>query len=132
MVRPVRFARHLRAEAWVLATLAIGACGSEDRAASAPGSATGDPQAGARIVADLGCGMCHAIPGIAGARGGVGPDLAAFAQRRYFAGSQPNQPERLLQWILDPPSLSPSTAMPPMPIDADQARDVVAFLYTLR
>ncbi len=92
----------------------------------------GDPEAGRRIIARIECGMCHAIPGVAGTTGGVGPPLAGFAQRRYFAGSQPNEPERVLQWILNPPSLSPSTAMPRMPIDPDEARDVVAYLYTLR
>jgi len=92
----------------------------------------GDPEAGRRVIARVECGMCHAIPGVAGTTGGVGPPLAGFAQRRYFAGSQPNEPERVLQWILDPPSLSPSTAMPRMPIDPDEARDVVAYLYTLR
>jgi len=108
------------------------ACGGEDRTSAAAGAALGDAQAGARVIADIGCGMCHAIPGIPGARGGVGPDLAGFGQRSYFAGSQPNEPQRLLQWILNPPSLSPSTAMPRMPIAPEQARDVVAYLYTLR
>jgi len=125
-------ARGLRAATWLPALVLTAACGGEEQVPPEARSALGDPQAGARVIADIGCGMCHAIPGIAGARGGVGPDLAGFGTRRYFAGSQPNEPARLLQWILDPPSLSPSTAMPRMPIAPGQARDVVAYLYTLR
>ena len=110
--------------------LLVAACGNEG---PMPASIArlGDPESGRRIIAQVECGVCHVVPGVAGARGNVGPSLAGFAQRRYFAGSQPNEPERLLQWILDPPSLSPSTAMPRMPVDPDQARDVVAYLYTL-
>jgi cytochrome c1 len=34
------------------------------------------------------------------------------------------------QWIVDPHSVSPKTAMPVTGISIDDARDVAAFLYT--
>lgn len=129
--RPSSLSAPLRTIGLSLLALLAG-CSQRGDDASAIVSRFGDPESGRRVVARLECGMCHAIPGVAGTTGGVGPPLAGFAQRRYFAGSQPNEPERVLQWILDPPSLSPSTAMPRMPIDPDEARDVVAYLYTLR
>ena len=91
----------------------------------------GDPAAGARVIARAECGVCHTIPGIPGARGIVGPSLAGFAQRPYIAGVLPNEPGRLVPWILDAPALVPDTLMPPQPLDELEARDAAAFLYTL-
>jgi cytochrome c2 len=100
-----------------------------------PGSVSlpfaGDAKAGQRAIAELGCGVCHVVPGVAGARGNVGPSLEGFARGTYIAGSIPNEPEALLRWILDPPSLIPATAMPRMPMSEAQARDIVAYLRTL-
>jgi cytochrome c1 len=92
----------------------------------------GDPAQGKVLVGTLDCGVCHTIPGVAGANGSVGPPLTHFARRSYIAGRLPNQPDNLQRWVLDPPSLVPSTAMPRMPITEGQARDIVAYLYTLR
>ncbi len=76
--------------------------------------------------------MCHVIPGVRGARGNVGPSLAGFGSRAYIAGSLPNQPETLTRWIAHAPDMLPTTAMPAMPITDEQARDMAAYLYTLR
>jgi mono/diheme cytochrome c family protein len=92
----------------------------------------GDPVAGRRIVARVECGVCHVIPGVAGARGRVGPSLEGFAQRRYLGGVAPNRPESLARWVRNAPALAPDTLMPPMPLEPLEARDVAAFLYTLR
>ena len=48
-----------------------------------------------------------------------------------IAGRFPNQPEVLTAWLIDAPSLSPETGMPPMPLTGAEARDVAAWLYTL-
>ncbi|MCW5622500.1 MAG: c-type cytochrome [Burkholderiales bacterium] len=115
----------------VLTMIVCTGCDARDPDQTAqPGA--GDARAGRRAIAQIECGVCHVIPGVPGARGQVGPTLAGFARRAYIAGSVPNEPQHLLQWILDPPSISPSTAMPRMPITPEQAHDMVAYLYTLK
>jgi mono/diheme cytochrome c family protein len=91
----------------------------------------GDPGSGRRIIAQKDCGACHAIPGIRGARGRVGPSLAGFAQRGYIAGELPNRPTLLVRWLPNAPELIPRTAMPAIPMTDRQARDIAAYLYTL-
>jgi cytochrome c1 len=72
------------------------------------------------------------IPGIKGADGLVGPPLILFARRTYVAGELPNTPDNLIRWIRDPPAVEPRTAMPALGLTEQQARDVAAYLYTLR
>jgi mono/diheme cytochrome c family protein len=91
----------------------------------------GDPAAGARTIARLDCGVCHTVPGIRGARGTIGPSLEAFARRAYLAGTAPNRPSVLVQWLRRAPSMAPDTLMPAMPISEREAQDVAAYLYTL-
>jgi len=91
----------------------------------------GDVGHGAQVMVAVGCGACHVIPGIAGARGVVGPPLQGFARRSYVGGEVPNTPSNLMQWLENPQSIEPHTAMPALGLDATQARDVAAFLYTL-
>jgi cytochrome c len=92
----------------------------------------GDPKRGAQIIREVGCGSCHIIPGIRPARGLVGPPLMLFAHRTYIAGQIPNTPENLIAWVRDPPAIEPGTAMPNLGLDEQQARDIAAYLYTLR
>lgn len=92
----------------------------------------GDAKAGRAAVQRYQCGACHTIPGIAGARGLVGPPLAAYRQRVYLAGKLPQEPALLARWIQDAPSLSPQTAMPNLGVSEQDARDIAAFLYQLR
>lgn len=90
-----------------------------------------DAHRGAAIIETVGCGACHAIPGVRGAKGVVGPPLAAWAEHAYIGGEVPNTPGNLVRWVMDPPSIDPRTAMPNLGIDASQAKDVAAYLYTL-
>jgi mono/diheme cytochrome c family protein len=92
----------------------------------------GDPEAGRAIVAAVACGICHVIPGVRGANGIVGPSLAGFARRQLIGGVAPNQPAVLVQWVKDAPSIAPNTGMPDLPLTEAQARDVAAYLFTLR
>jgi mono/diheme cytochrome c family protein len=91
----------------------------------------GDPEAGARVIARVQCGVCHDIPGVPGARGIVGPPLGGFARRAYNGGVVPNQPAELARWIRNAPSIAPDTGMPALPLDEREARDAAAYLYTL-
>ncbi|HJS91239.1 MAG TPA: c-type cytochrome [Steroidobacteraceae bacterium] len=92
----------------------------------------GNPQLGAQLIASYRCGACHMIPGIKDADGLVGPPLILFARRTYVGGEVPNTPPNLIRWIRDPKSIEPGTAMPTLGLNEQQARDVAAYLYTLR
>jgi cytochrome c len=92
----------------------------------------GSPRVGARLIESYHCGACHMIPGIKGADGLVGPPLMLFARRTYVGGEVPNTPPNLIRWIQDPASIEPGTAMPALGLNEQQARDVAAYLYTLR
>lgn len=114
--------------AFLVAFLALAGCDSPP----APRTVAGDPGAGRQVITSIGCGACHVIPGVPGARGTVGPTLAGFAERDYIGGVVPNRPALLVQWVRDAPSLAPDTAMPDLPLTQPQARDVAAYLYTLQ
>jgi cytochrome c len=49
-----------------------------------------------------------------------------------IAGELPNSPDNLVRWIKDPKAVEPGTAMPDLGLTDDEARDVAAYLYTLR
>lgn len=91
-----------------------------------------DPDRGARSMIEHGCGACHTIPGVTGARGSVGPHLSGFADRAYVAGVLPNTPGGPVRWIVDPTAHAPMTAMPDLGVTEAEARDMAAYLYTLR
>lgn len=92
----------------------------------------GDPDSGRRLVQRYGCAACHTIPGVPGSQGKVGPTLEGFAARVYIGGVTVNSPDTLIQWIEDPKSIDPKTAMPVTGISRAEARNVAAYLYTLR
>ncbi len=92
----------------------------------------GDVHRGAELINQYRCGACHLIPGIHDARGMVGPPLIYFGQRTFIAGEVPNSPANLVQWIRSPKSIEPGTAMPDLGLSEQEARDVAAYLYTLR
>jgi Cytochrome c len=90
-----------------------------------------DPARGRALIYAYGCGLCHVIPGIRGARGTVGPPLDRYAERNLVAGILPNAPTHLIAWLMDPPALAPRTGMPEMSVTVDEARDIASYLYTL-
>lgn len=92
----------------------------------------GDAERGRRALAELECGACHVIPGVPGAWGHVGPTLAEYPRNVYIAGKHPNVPEVLVQFVRDAPSLAPDTAMPAIEMTETQARDIAAYLYSLK
>lgn len=93
----------------------------------------GDRSDGRRVIKAFECGVCHTIPGIAGADGIVGPSLAGFGDRSYIGGIMPNRPELLVQWIRNAPDFAPDTGMPAFPMVTErQALDIATYLYTLK
>lgn len=108
-------------------------CGCDPhREAHAAALTGGDPREGRRLITRVGCGACHEIPGVPAAHGHVGPPLAGIADRTYLGGVLTNQPDHLVAWLLDPRAHSPRTAMPGLGLTPDEARDIAAYLYTLR
>ncbi len=91
----------------------------------------GDAENGRTLLTQFGCGACHVIPGVAGARGTVGPSLEGLADRAYIAGVLTNRPGDLTRWLINPPLFSPQTAMPDLGVTEADATDMVAYLYTL-
>jgi cytochrome c len=94
--------------------------------------AGGDAARGRQAITAYGCGACHVVPGVRAASGMVGPPLTAFAGRAYIAGEAPNTASALVQWIMNPQSIEPGTAMPALGVSEAHARDIAAYLYTLR
>jgi cytochrome c2 len=92
----------------------------------------GNPARGRAKVQQYGCASCHVIPGVAGANGLVGPPLTGIANRVYIAGVLPNTPVNMIRWIESPPKVDEKTAMPDLHVTAQDARDIVGYLYTLQ
>jgi cytochrome c len=114
----------------VLASIAFAACHKQAQPAlSVPG---GDPARGKQQIVAYGCGSCHIVPGIPGAKGLLGPPLNRFASRAYIAGEVPNNGQFLTQWIAVPQSIEPGTVMPNLGVSEAKARDIAAYLYTLK
>lgn len=92
----------------------------------------GNAKLGKSAIVAYGCGTCHVIPGIPQAQGLVGPPLTTFARRTYIAGEAPNTADRLVRWIQAPQSIEPGTAMPNLGVTEQEARNIAAYLYTLK
>ena len=78
------------------------------------------------------CVLCHTIHGTS-AGSGNGPDLTHVASRRTLAaGTLPNTPRHLADWIADPQAVKPGSQMPPSVMDGDDLQALVAYLGTLK
>lgn len=106
---------------------------ANDKAKSSAEALTGGHMdAGKRAIAARQCGACHEIPGVVRSRGQVGPSLKGVAGRKVLAGMLRNDPAAMVRWIRYPQSVVPGNAMPDMGIGDAEARDIAAYLYTLR
>jgi cytochrome c len=72
------------------------------------------------------------FPEYQGATGRVGPKLEEFVDQMFIAGVLANTPENLVDWIQDPKSHHPRTAMPNLDVTERDAWDIVAYLYGTR
>ena len=118
-------ARHVAVVA--VLTVALTACDREEPGARIlPGA---DVARGGQALTRYGCGACHQIPGVPGARGIVGPSLAGLANRPYLAGRLINDPLNLVAWIQRPRIHDPQTIMPDLAVSESDARDIAAFLF---
>jgi cytochrome c1 len=90
-----------------------------------------DPARGLEAMARVGCGSCHAIPGLRWPQGSVGPSLRGFGKANLVAGHLPNRPDLLAAYVRNAPEVLPGTTMPAMPLTEQESRDVAAYLYTI-
>jgi cytochrome c2 len=127
----VMIRHHRRAIALGALMLALAACTHAEADARALTNG-GDAARGNELIRSYGCGSCHTIPRVPGAESTVGPSLAGEATRAYIAGVTPNTPENMIRWIMNPPSVDDKTAMPNLHVNAADARDIAAYIYTLQ
>jgi len=108
---------------------ALAGCRASEAAVAVPGASA---DRGRQALATMGCAACHTIHGVRGATGKVGPPLDGFGSRSMIAGEVPNTVPNLIRWIENPQSIEPGTAMPNLGVSEPTARDIAAYLYTLR
>lgn len=92
----------------------------------------GSVRAGKAAIERYNCGACHRIPGIGAATGVAGPALNGIGTRSFIAGTLPNEPGNLERWIRHPQEVVPGNAMPDQGVAPRDARNITAYLYTLR
>ena len=102
---------------------------TKDRAEQLTG---GNVDRGRDAISRYNCGACHAIEGVPGAQGAVGPSLDGFAQRAEIAGKLSNRPDNLIRWVREPQQVVPGNGMPDLGVTDRDARDIAAYLYTLK
>jgi cytochrome c len=122
-----RMCRYL---ALIFTSSMLGACAPERD--YVPRVIGGDADKGRAALARYECGVCHVIPGVPDAVGKVGPALDNYSRRSYVAGKFPNEPETLVRWIVDAPSMAPQTAMPAIAMSTQEAKHMAAYLYKSR
>jgi cytochrome c len=130
VTRTTRRARAVVAPVMLaLMSVALGACGTQEPQVLVPG---GDERRGREFIDRYGCGTCHVVPGIGRAQGQVGPPLAAMARRSYVGGRLPNTPDNVVLFIRHPQQVVAGSAMPDLGVSEPEARDMAAYLYTLK
>jgi cytochrome c2 len=115
------------------AVVCSGGCSSRRDLERVAGELTGgEPARGAQQIRNYGCDSCHTIPVVLTADATVGPPLTQIGRRTYLAGRIENTPENMIRWIRRPTSVDEKTAMPDTGVTERDARDIAAYLYTLR
>jgi mono/diheme cytochrome c family protein len=121
---PAPRSRMSAVKALVLAALLVGVLSAVSAAQQPLFSPQQDPVAGERVFNDKGCVKCHAVNG---AGGTIGPDLARTKRPRTFYdlsaaiwNHAPKMAARMREMGMARP-----------PLDAREAGDLAAYLYTL-
>ena len=91
----------------------------------APGFTASEVSRGAKLYAQYACSSCHST--------GIAPDLTHVGSRSIIAaGAISNTPAHMEQWLLNPDSIKPGVHMPNFQFTNAQARDLTAYLESLR
>lgn len=118
--------------AGALVCIVLAGCDAGKATGGVDVSYLGNATHGQQLISSYGCGSCHTVPGVSGARGLVGPPLYFFAERTMIAGELANTPPNLTRWIEHPKQVEPNTAMPDLGVTPQDANDMAAYLYTLK
>lgn len=123
--------------ALALVLLLLAACNRDEASKSiakpAPAAPIGNAEHGKALAAQYGCNVCHTIPGVEGPQGSLGPSLAGVASRPAISyGKVQNTPENLVKYIQNPQALNPQSSMPPIGLTDVDAKDIAAYLLTLK
>ncbi len=117
-------------QAWAAQAAAAAPAAAAPASDAARGAA--DVARGMVALQQYACVTCHVIPGVVGAHSRVGPSLAAIGSRKYLAGVLPNTPENMARWLRAPQQVAPDSAMPDLGVKPADARNMAAFLETLK
>jgi cytochrome c len=104
------------------------ACNKQEK----PLAPAGDANRGKQLIDQYGCTACHIIPGIDGPKGMLAPSLEHVASRPIIATSIPNSPQNMIAYIQNPQLANPQNVMPNLSVKPGEARDIAAYLYTLK
>jgi mono/diheme cytochrome c family protein len=98
------------------------------------GEATGigDAKRGRHAIQQYACIVCHEIPGIVGASVPVGPPLDNMGIHSFIAGVIENTPQNMVRFLRAPQQFVPDGAMPDLGVRERDARDMAAYLESLR
>jgi cytochrome c len=92
----------------------------------------GNPARGKLLIEQYGCHACHSVPGIEGPAGMIGPGLEHSATRPLIAEKIPNTVENMQRYLENPQAVNPEGTMPNLNVTPEDARDLTAFLLTLK
>jgi cytochrome c2 len=92
----------------------------------------GNADHGKQLIDKYGCAACHVIPQIEGPKGMVGPPLEHIASRQIIGGKLTNTPQNMMAWLQNPQMIDPNNSMPNLGVTPADARDITAFLETLK
>ena len=127
--RMPRILAALTVAAFAISLLSACSHGDKRQVITVPG---GSPEAGKDLIDHYDCARCHTIPGIKGADALVGPPLIHWSRRSFIAGELANTPDNLIRWIHDPKGVEPGTDMPDLGVSNDEARNIAAYLMTIK
>lgn len=91
-----------------------------------------DRERGRRALEQFGCIACHEIPGAVGPEARLGPTLHGIGARTMLGGVLPNSFDNMVLWLRAPQAFTPHSAMPMLGVTERDARDMAAYLETLR
>jgi len=91
-----------------------------------------NPERGRLAMYGYACIACHRVPGLVGPQADVGPPLAGMGARRYIAGVLANNNDNMVRWLRHPTQVDPLTAMPDLDVTEQDAKDIAAYLETLK
>jgi mono/diheme cytochrome c family protein len=95
-------------------------------------NASADVERGRQALHQYACSACHIIPGVTGSSPHVGPTLDGMGSRQLIAGQLANTPDNLALWLMKTQQVKPGTAMPELGLAPQDARDIAAYLGTLK